>query len=104
LKRSRHTTEPVNVLEKKNKERLTSNIDHRLLGQQLDLFSISEDIGSGLVLWHPNGTVVRNLIRDYWESEHLQNGYQLVCTPHIARKELWQISGHLDYYGKHVRV
>ena len=94
----------MNVLEKKNKERVTSNIDHRLLGQQLDLFSISEDVGSGLVLWHPNGTVVRNLIRDYWESEHLQNGYQLVCTPHIARKGLWQISGHLDYYEENMYV
>jgi threonyl-tRNA synthetase len=69
-----------------------------MLGEQLDLFSLSEEVGSGLVLWHPNGTVVRNVIRDYWESEHLQNGYQLVCTPHVARRELWQVSGHLDYY------
>jgi threonyl-tRNA synthetase len=62
------------------------------------LFSISEDVGVGLVLWHPKGTIVRRVIRDFWEKEHLKNGYQLVCTPHIARGELWRISGHLDYY------
>jgi threonyl-tRNA synthetase len=62
------------------------------------LFSISEEVGVGLVLWHPKGTLIRNLIRDYWEKEHLKNGYQLVCTPHIAREMLWQTSGHLEYY------
>lgn len=62
------------------------------------MFSISEEVGAGLVLWHPKGTLIRNLIRDFWEKEHLKNGYQLVCTPHIAREELWRISGHLDYY------
>ena len=64
----------------------------------MDLFSINEEVGIGLVLWHPKGTTVRKIIRDYWEEEHLKNGYQLVCTPHIAREELWRISGHLDYY------
>jgi threonyl-tRNA synthetase len=64
----------------------------------LDLFSISQDVGAGLVLWHPKGTLMRNVIRDFWEQEHLKNGYQLVCTPHIARGELWRTSGHLDYY------
>jgi threonyl-tRNA synthetase len=88
----------VNVLENKSKERELSNADHRLIGQQLDLFSINEEVGVGLALWHPNGTIVRNVIRDFWEREHLRNGYQLVCTPHIAREELWRISGHLDYY------
>jgi threonyl-tRNA synthetase len=102
--RSGRSEEPVNVLEKKCEERIVSSVDHRVLGQQLDLFSISEDVGSGLVLWHPNGTVVRNLIRDYWESEHLRNGYQLVCTPHVARRELWQVSGHLDYYKDNMYV
>jgi len=87
------------LLENKNKERRElSDVDHRVLGQKLDLFSISEDVGVGLVLWHPKGTLIRNLIRDFWEKEHLENGYQLVCTPHIARGELWRISGHLDYY------
>jgi threonyl-tRNA synthetase len=88
------------LLENKNEEkRELSDADHRLLGQQLDLFSISEDVGVGLVLWHPKGTIVRNIIRDFWEQEHLKNDYQLVCSPHIAREELWRISGHLDYYG-----
>ena len=64
----------------------------------MDLFSISEEVGIGLVLWHPKGTVVRRIMRNFWEEEHLKNGYQLVCTPHIARGELWRISGHLDYY------
>jgi len=64
----------------------------------LDLFSINDEVGTGLVLWHPKGAIVRRIIRDYWEEEHLKNGYQLVCTPHIARGELWRISGHLDYY------
>jgi threonyl-tRNA synthetase len=77
---------------------MLSDSDHRILGQRLDLFSISEEVGVGLVLWHPRGTLIRNLIRDYWEKEHLKNGYQLVCTPHIARETLWQTSGHLDYY------
>jgi len=85
-------------LENKNKERELSKADHRLLGQQLDLFSINEEVGIGLVLWHPKGTTVRNLIRNFWENEHLKNGYQLVCTPHIAYRELWKISGHLDFY------
>jgi threonyl-tRNA synthetase len=89
---------PVNVLEKKNEERELNVADHRLIGQQLELFSINEEVGIGLVLWHPDGTVVRRIIRDFWEDEHLKNGYQLVCTPHIAREELWRISGHLDYY------
>ena len=95
----------MNVLEQnKKKERETSSADHRLIGQQLDLFSISEDVGSGLVLWHPKGTIVRNLIRDYWEKEHIANSYQLVTTPHIARKELWQTSGHLNYYEQNMYV
>jgi threonyl-tRNA synthetase len=88
----------VKILENKKQERELSNADHRLIGQQLDLFSISEEVGIGLVLWHSKGAVVRRIMRDFWEEEHLKNGYQLVCTPHIARGELWRISGHLDYY------
>jgi threonyl-tRNA synthetase len=104
VKKREHRIDALNVLEKKSEEREISAADHRLLGQQLDLFSISEDVGIGLVLWHPNGTIVRNLIRDYWEKEHLQNGYQLVCTPHIARTQLWKTSGHLDYYEQNMFV
>jgi len=87
------------LLENKNEgKRELSEVDHRALGSKLDLFSISEEVGAGLILWHHNGTIIRNLIRDFWEKEHLKNGYQLVCTPHIARSELWQVSGHLNYY------
>jgi threonyl-tRNA synthetase len=94
----------VNVFDKKCKEKVSGSADHRVLGQQLDLFSISEDVGSGFVLWHPKGTVVRNLIRNFWEKEHLRHGYELVCTPHIARKELWEVSGHLNYYAENMYV
>jgi threonyl-tRNA synthetase len=98
LKPREHPKNPPNFSEKNNKERELSDADHRVIGQQLDLFSINEQVGIGLVLWHPKGTIIRNQIRDFWEKEHLKNGYQLVCTPHIAREELWKTSGHLDYY------
>jgi threonyl-tRNA synthetase len=73
-----------------------------LIGQRLDLFSINEQVGVGLVLWHPKGALIRRIIRNFWEDEHLKNSYQLVCTPHIARQELWQASGHLGYYAKNM--
>jgi len=82
--------------------RESSTADHRIIGQNLDLFSVSEQVGSGLILWHPKGTTVRRIIRDFWEKEHLENGYQFVCTPHIARQELWQTSGHLEYYSQNM--
>jgi threonyl-tRNA synthetase len=94
----------MKLLKNKKQERELSNADHRLIGQQLDLFSINEEVGIGLVLWHPKGAMVRKIIRDFWEEEHLKNGYQLVCTPHIARGELWKISGHLDYYKENMYV
>ncbi|MFN3739170.1 MAG: threonine--tRNA ligase [Thermodesulfovibrionales bacterium] len=72
--------------------------DHRKLGKELDLFSINDDIGSGLVLWHPNGAIVRKIIEDFWRDEHLKADYKLLYTPHIARLDLWKRSGHLDYY------
>ena len=92
----------MNKSENNLEKRELSNADHRLIGQQLDLFSINEQVGQGLVLWHPKGTLMRNLIRDYWEREHTRNGYKLVTTPHIARRELWQTSGHLDYYRRNM--
>jgi len=94
----------LDLLEKENKKRELSSDDHRVLGQQLDMYSINEEVGIGLVLWHPKGTVVRKIIRDFWEEEHVKNEYQLVCTPHIARGELWRISGHLDYYSRNMYV
>ncbi len=72
--------------------------DHRRLGPALDLFSVEESAGPGLIFWHPHGTLVRQVLEDFWKDEHRQRGYQLVTTPHIARDELWRISGHLDYY------
>ena len=72
--------------------------DHRRLGKQLDLFSMDPDIGPGLVLWHPNGAMVRHLIETFWKEEHLRRGYQLVYTPHIASEDIYKVSGHLEAY------
>ncbi|RME29448.1 MAG: threonine--tRNA ligase, partial [Deltaproteobacteria bacterium] len=72
--------------------------DHRTLGRQLDLFSFSQEVGGGLVLWHPKGAIVRSIIEQFWRESHFRHGYQLVYTPHIGRAELWQTSGHLDFY------
>lgn len=72
--------------------------DHRKLGQDLDLFSIDEEVGPGLILWHPKGALLRQIIEDYWIKEHLENGYELIKSPHIGRKLLWQTSGHTDFY------
>lgn len=72
--------------------------DHRKLGTQLDLFSVREEVGGGLVLWHPNLSVVREEIENYWRTEHRKRGYQIVMTPHIAKSKLWEISGHADHY------
>jgi threonyl-tRNA synthetase len=72
--------------------------DHRKLGKELDLFSIHDLTGPGLILWHPKGGMIRKIVEDYWREEHLKRGYQLVYTPHIARVDLWKTSGHWDFY------
>ncbi|MFP4559718.1 MAG: threonine--tRNA ligase [Thiohalorhabdus sp.] len=72
--------------------------DHRRLGQQLDLFSIQEDAGGGLVFWHPKGARIRRRIEEYWRSEHERAGYEFLYTPHVADYDLWQTSGHADFY------
>jgi threonyl-tRNA synthetase len=73
--------------------------DHRRLGKELDLFSTdSDDVGGGLILWHPNGALMRHLAEEFVKQEHLDNGYVLVYTPHIGRAKLWETSGHLDFY------
>ena len=72
--------------------------DHRKLGRQLELFSVSEEAGAGLILWHPKGALVRHLIEDFWRQEHLKWGYELVYSPHIGKAQLWRTSGHLDFY------
>jgi threonyl-tRNA synthetase len=78
--------------------------DHRKLGKELDLISIQDDIGPGLVLWHPKGALVRLLIENFWREQHLQHGYQLVYSPHVARLDLWKTSGHVDYYRENMFV
>lgn len=72
--------------------------DHRKLGTQLELFSIKEEVGPGLILWHPNLAIVREEIENYWRSEHRKRGYVIVNTPHLAKKQLWDISGHTGFY------
>jgi len=72
--------------------------DHRKLGVQLDLFSTHEQVGAGLVHWHPKGTIIRNIIENLWKEEHTKHGYQLVSTPHIASEEIYKTSGHLEKY------
>ncbi|KAL9678993.1 hypothetical protein QQ045_016845 [Rhodiola kirilowii] len=72
--------------------------DHRRIGQDLDLFSIQEDAGGGLVFWHPKGAIIRHIIEDSWRKIHIDCGYSLLYTPHVARADLWKISGHLDFY------
>jgi len=72
--------------------------DHRILGKKLELFEISEKIGSGLILWHPKGAILKKLIEDYILRKYLSAGYQLVYTPHIAKLNLWETSGHTDFY------
>jgi threonyl-tRNA synthetase len=72
--------------------------DHRKLGKELDLFSISEDVGPGLILWHPKGAMIRVIAEDFSRQAHLQNGYEWVYSPHIGRAQLWMTSGHLGFY------
>lgn len=72
--------------------------DHRVLGTQLDLFSINEHVGAGLVLWHPKGMRIRTAVEDFWREAHFRGGYDLVGSPHIGRSTLWETSGHLDFY------
>jgi threonyl-tRNA synthetase len=73
--------------------------DHRRIGRDLDLFSTSPDqVGGGLVLWHPNGGLMRHLIEEFAKQRHLEGGYDLVYTPHIGRAQLWETSGHLDFF------
>jgi len=72
--------------------------DHRKLGRELDLFSVADETGAGLILWHPKGGFIRKQIEDYWRDAHLSGGYDLVYSPHIAKIDLWRTSGHTEYY------
>ncbi len=72
--------------------------DHRKLGAELDLFSFHEDLGAGLILWHPKGAAIRHVIESYWREEHLKDGYDFLYTPHLARLDVWRKSGHTEFY------
>lgn len=76
--------------------------DHRKLGKELDLFSVSDEVGQGLILWHPKGAKVRKLIENYWSEEHEKWGYDFVYTPHIGKSQLWETSGHLGFYSENM--
>lgn len=72
--------------------------DHRKIGHDLDLFSVVEDVGAGLILWHPKGGKIRKIVENFWSQEHEQHGYEFVYTPHIGKAHLWETSGHLGFY------
>ncbi len=72
--------------------------DHRKLGKQLDLFSIHEEAGAGLIYWHPKGARIRNTIETFWRAQHIKNGYELLYSPHLGKSWLWETSGHLSFY------
>ncbi|MBI4444253.1 MAG: TGS domain-containing protein, partial [Acidobacteria bacterium] len=76
--------------------------DHRKLGRELDLFSIQEEAGAGLIFWHPKGAMVRKIMEDWLRDEYLRRGYALVYTPHIARIDLWKTSGHLQWFAQNM--
>jgi threonyl-tRNA synthetase len=86
----------LNALEEAKKR------DHRKLGKELELFTIQDEIGPGLILWQPKGSQLRRLIEDYWKDEHYRHGYELLYTPHIAKQDLWKTSGHLDFYSENM--
>ena len=72
--------------------------DHRKLSKELDLFSTHEEIGPGLICWRPKGALIRQIIEDFWRTEHSKRGYDIIYTPHIAKLDLWKTSGHLEFY------
>jgi threonyl-tRNA synthetase len=72
--------------------------DHRKLGPELDLFSFNENLGGGLILWHPHGSAIRRVIEEFWYEEHFKDGYEIVYSPHIAKLDVWHQSGHTEFY------
>ncbi len=76
--------------------------DHRKLGKELDLFSVQDDVGPGLIHWHPKGARIRSIIEEYWRKEHFRAGYELLYSPHIGRAGLWETSGHLGFYSENM--
>ena len=91
-----HTDKELRVYLKRLEE--AKKRDHRKLGKELDLFSITDEVGPGLILWHPKGSRIRCLMEDFWKEEHFKNGYEMVHSPHTARVDMWKKSGHMDFY------
>ena len=85
-----------------NKLQEAEKRDHRKLGKELDLFGFYEEVGPGLVHWHPKGGIIRNVIEDFWKKEHYKVGYEIVYTPHIGKSNLWETSGHLSFYSENM--
>jgi len=94
------TSEELQAYKKMKQE--AKKRDHRKLGKELDLFSIQENAGGGLVFWHPKGAMVRNQVEEFWRNIHIASGYDLVYSPHIANVDLWKTSGHYDFYGENM--
>jgi len=91
---------PEQLAEYKRRKEEALRRDHRRLGTDLELFSIEDEAGAGLVFWHPRGARMRLLIEDFWRSAHFADGYELLYTPHVADISLWKTSGHLDFYAE----
>ncbi len=91
---------PEQLAEYKRRQEEARRRDHRRLGTDLDLFSIEDEAGAGLVFWHPRGARLRLLIEEFWRQAHFEDGYELLYTPHVADIELWRTSGHLDFYAE----
>ena len=91
---------PEQLAEYKRRKEEALRRDHRRIGTDLDLFSIEDEAGAGLVFWHPRGARMRLLIEDFWRQAHFEGGYELLYTPHVADISLWKTSGHLDFYSE----
>jgi threonyl-tRNA synthetase len=91
---------PEQLAEHQRRKEEALRRDHRRLGKDLDLFSIEDEAGAGLVFWHPRGARMRLLIEDFWRQAHFEGGYELLYTPHVADISLWKTSGHLDFYSE----
>ena len=91
---------PEQLAEHKRRKEEALRRDHRRIGKDLDLFSIEDEAGAGLVFWHPRGARMRLLIEEFWRQAHFEGGYELLYTPHVADISLWKTSGHLDFYSE----
>ena len=93
---------PKDLREYLNRLEEAKKRDHRKLGKELDLFSMNDEVGPGLTLWHPKGAMIRKVVEDFWRAEHEKSGYEFVFSPHIGRSRLWETSGHLGFYDENM--